>query len=154
MCFMARPECKMKKIFKLIKKKKKSSTLSAWSRKREREEGHSTGRNLQFLTKPSSTQCLQKAKEPGREPAWRWRTDRAGRAGCRSARRPRRYRAFTHPPAGCLALQVIKRGSGVLGAGLTPRLPGAPGLQTDFRENRPEHQHSSSLLPVSFCTSS
>lgn len=39
----------------------------------------------------------------------------------------------------------------MLGAGLTPRLPGAPGLQTDFRENRPEHQHSSSLLlPVRF----
>lgn len=38
MCFMARPECKMKKIFKLIKKKKKIKHVVSLVQK-ERERG-------------------------------------------------------------------------------------------------------------------
>lgn len=79
-----------------------------------RQQGHSTGRNLKFLTKPSSTQCVQKERNPGQEPAWCWRADKAGFAGCQSAGRLQDILIF-HTLSGCFTLQVIKQRSRAAG---------------------------------------
>lgn len=73
--------------------------------------GHSTGRNLRFLTKPSSTQCLLQE----RNPAWRWRTDRLASQDVRAPGGCERYWVFTHSQSDCFALQVIKQGSRAAG---------------------------------------